>query len=500
MNTSNTNDESKTVVADLQEDKPSLRIKTKTGQETTISTNIIDEFKTGMRGKVIYPGDADYDDARKIHNAMIDKHPALIAQCTGVADIITSLKLARENSLLFTVRGAGHNVAGSSVCDGGIVIDLSHMKGIRIDPSERTAQVEPGVTWGELNHDLQNFGLAATGGFISTTGVSGLTLGGGLGWLLRKHGLALDNLISVDVVTADGQFITADATQNRDLFWGVRGGGGNLGIVTSFKFRVHPVGSVWAGMVMHPTSKGKEAIKYWCDYAVDSPEELTGAALIFFPPKELPIPEVLHREGIVGTGGVYAGDLKIGEQVLQELRQFGPPEADIFKQMSYSEAQMMADFLWPRGLYNYWKSNFLKELNDEAIDTMLKFFAQVPSRLTVIVIEHVGDGAMNSIGDDETAFSVRNGRFNFLVTSLWTNPSETDANIRWTREFWDAMKPFMADEVYVNYIGDEGEDRVKQAYGKKYERLAELKNKFDPGNLFRVNQNIAPAAPLRTHH
>lgn len=494
MNTSNTNDESKTVVADLQKDKPlNLRILTKTGQETAISTTAIDELTSSLRGKLIQPGEADYDEARKIHNAMVDKHPALIVQCTGVADIITSLNFARNNNLLFTVRGAGHNVAGSSVCDGGIVIDLSHMKGIRIDPSERTAQVEPGVTWGELNHDLQIFGLAATGGFVSTTGVSGLTLGGGFGWLLRKHGLALDNLLSVDVVTADGQFITANETQHADLFWGIRGGGGNFGIVTSFKFKVHPVGSVWGGMVMHPTSKGKEAIKYWRDYTINSPEELTGAALIFHPPAELPVPEVLHREGIVGTGGVYAGDLNTGEQVLRELRQFGPPEADIFQQMPYSEAQIMADFLWPRGLYNYWKSNFLNELSDEAIETMLKFFAMAPSRLTVIVIEHTGDGAMSRIGNEETAFASRNGRFNFLVTSLWTNPSETDANIRWTRELWDAMKPFMADAVYINYMGDEGEDRIKQAYGNKYKRLAVIKNQYDPDNLFRINQNIAPA-------
>jgi FAD/FMN-containing dehydrogenase len=471
----------------------STTVVTNTGQATAISTTSLDALKSSLRGKLIHPGESDYDDARRIHNAMIDKRPALIVQCTGVADIITSFNFAKKNNLLFTVRGAGHNVAGSSVCDGGIVIDLSHMKGIRIDPLEQTAQVEPGVTWGELNHDLQIFGLAATGGFISTTGVSGLTLGGGLGWLLRKHGLALDNLLSVDIVTADGLFITADKTQHADLFWAVRGGGGNFGIVTSFKFKVHPVGSVWAGMVMHPASRGKEAIKFWRDYSIDSPEELTGAALMFHPPADLPVPEVLHREGIVGTGGVYAGDLNIGEQVLRELRQFGPPEADIFRQMPYSEAQIMADFLWPRGLYNYWKSNFLNELSDEAIDTILKFFALAPSHLTVIVIEHTGDGAMSGIGDEETAFASRNGRFNFLVTSLWKSPSETDANIRWTRELWEAMKPFMADTVYINYMGDEGENRVKQAYGNKYKRLADLKNRYDPDNLFRMNQNIAPA-------
>lgn len=494
MKVTNTGNESKTVTAAPVEDRSSnIRFVTATGQETAVSTTTIDELRSSLRGKLIHPDESDYHDARKVHNAMIDKRPALIVQCTGVADIIASLHFAKNNNLLFTVRGAGHNVAGISVCDGGIVIDLSHMKGIRIDPTARTAQVEPGVTWGELNHDLQVFDLAATGGFVSTTGVSGLTLGGGFGWLLRKHGLALDNLLSVDVVTADGHFITADESQHADLFWGVRGGGGNFGIVTSFTFRVHPVGSVWGGMVMHPTSRGKEAIKYWRDYSIDSPEELTGAALIFHPPAELPLPEVLHREGIVGTGGVYAGDLKLGEQVLQELRQFGAPEADIFRQMTYREAQTMADFLWPRGLYNYWKSNFLNELSDEAIDTMLKFFALSPSHLSVIVIEHTGDGAMSSIGDEETAFASRHGRFNFLVTSLWTAPSETDANIRWTRELWDAMKPFMADAVYINYVGDEGEERIKQAYGNKYERLAVLKKQYDPHNLFRMNQNITPA-------
>jgi FAD/FMN-containing dehydrogenase len=493
MISTNTNGQSNDVL-DYHEDMTlNMSIMTATGQETVISKADLEEFKTSLRGKLIYPGDTDYDETRKIHNAMIDKHPAMIVRCAGVADIITSVKFAKTNNLLFTVRGAGHNVAGSSVCDGGLVIDLSHMKGIRVNLSERTAQVEPGVTWGELSHELQIFGLAATGGFISTTGVSGLTLGGGLGWLLRKHGLALDNLLSVDVVTAEGKLVNADPTQHADLFWGVRGGGGNFGIVTSFKFRVHPVGSVWGGLVLHATSKGSEALRYWRDYSIKSPEEFTGAAVIFHPPAEFPVPEALHREGIVAMGGVYAGDINTGEQVLYPLRQFGPPAADIFQTMPYSAAQTMADFLWPRGLYNYWKSNFLKELGDDTIATLLEFFATVPSPLTVMVIEHVGDGAMNRIGDNDTAFASRSGRFNFLVTSLWTNPQDSDANIQWTRELWDAMKPFMANAVYLNYMGEEGEDRVKQAYGKKYEKLAILKSKYDPANLFRMNQNITPA-------
>lgn len=494
MSTENTSVESNASLVEHKDDITlNVRIIRTTNEEGPVSKAAIDEFKTSLRGNLIYPTDANYDEVRKVHNAMIDKRPALIIQCAGVTDIIASVNFARKNNLLLTVRGAGHNVAGSSVCDGGIVIDLSGMKGIRIDPAKQTARVEPGVTWGELSNDLQVFGLAATGGYVSTTGVSGLTLGGGLGWLLRKHGLALDNLLSVDVVTADGRLITADANQNEDLYWGVRGGGGNFGIVSSFKFKVHPVGTVLGGLVLHPLSKGREALQFWRNYSVKSPIELSGGALIFHPPAELPLPDVLHREGIVAMGGVYAGALNIGEQALQPLRQFGPPAADIFQPMPYSAAQTMADFLWPRGLYNYWKSNFLNEVSDEAIDTILKFFALAPSPRTVIILEHVGDGTMNKIGDDETAFGYRNCQFNFLVTSLWTNASESDANIQWTRAFWDAMKPFMSEAVYLNYMGDEGEDRIKQAYGKKYERLAVLKGKYDPGNLFRVNQNITPA-------
>ncbi|TMI88949.1 MAG: FAD-binding oxidoreductase [Bacteroidetes bacterium] len=477
-----------------QEEKPtSVRIRTTANKETEISRELFDEFKNSLRGKLVSPKDAGYDDARKVHNGMIDKRPAMIVQCTCVTGIIASVNFARKNKLLVAVRGAGHNVAGTAVCDEGIVIDLSGMKGIRINPTQHTVRVEPGVTWGELSHDLQFFGLAATGGYVSTTGVSGLTLGGGLGWLLRKHGMALDNLLSIDIVTADGQLVTADATQNEDLFWGVRGGGGNFGIATSFKFKVHPAGTVLAGLVLHPVSKGKKALQNWREFSDKSPIELTGGALVFNPPAELPLPEVLHREGIVAMGGVYTGSLHTGEQALRPLREFGPPTADIFQPMPYSAAQTMADFLWPRGFYNYWKSNFLSELSDEAIDTILKFFATAPSPRTVVVLEHVGDCAMSQIADDETAFGHRNFNFNFLVTSLWTNPEDSEKNIQWTREFYDAMKPFMANAVYLNYIGDEGEERVKQGYGNKYEKLAILKRKYDPENMFCNNQNIVPA-------
>ena len=453
----------------------------------------IKEFQGSLRGELLRPGDDGYDAARKVFNAMIDKRPALIAHCSGAADAIACVNFAREHEVLVSVRGAGHNVAGWSLCDGGLVIDLSRMKGVWINPAARTVRVEPGVTWGEVNHDLQTFGLAATGGFIGTTGVSGLTLGGGLGWLVRKHGLALDNLLSVDVVTADGQLLTASSTQNEDLFWAVRGGGGNFGIVTSFEFKVHPAGVVLAGLVLHPMARGKKALQFWRDYEGTAPEELTAGALLFNAPADLPVPEVLRKDLIVAMGGVYAGSLDTGEQALRSLREFGPPAADIFQAMPYSAAQTMADFLWPRGLYNYWKSSFLKALSDSAIDTILAFFAKVPSPRTVAVIEHNGDGAMSRIGSDETAFGHRNWPYNLLVTSMWTDAAESEANIQWTRELWDAMQPFMADAVYVNYLGEEGEERVRAAYGvAKYERLVGLKNKYDPTNFFRLNQNIKP--------
>jgi FAD/FMN-containing dehydrogenase len=454
---------------------------------------ILNEFKAGLRGELIRPGDVGYDEARKVYNAMIDKRPGLIVRCVGVADVIGAVNFARAHNLLVAVRGAGHNVAGNSVCDDGMVIDLSRMKGIWVDTDARTVRVEAGLTWGEVNHELQVFGLAATGGFVSTTGVSGLTLGGGLGWLVRKHGLALDSLLSVDVVTADGRVLKANSSQHQDLFWGMRGGGGNFGIATSFEFKVHPVSTVLGGLVLHPLSKGKEALRFWRDYEATAPEELTAGALVFNASPGLPLPELLRKEPIVAMGGVYAGALEAGEHALRRLREFGPPAADIFQPMPYEAAQTMADFLWPNGFYNYWKSSFLTGLVDGAIDIILDFFARAPSPRTVVVIEHNGDGAMNRVAAEDTAFGHRNWPYNFLVTSIWTDPAHSEANIQWTRDFYHAMQPFLADAAYVNYLGEEGEERIRSAYTPaKYERLCALKKKYDPTNLFRLNQNFKP--------
>jgi FAD/FMN-containing dehydrogenase len=458
-----------------------------------IAESALQALRASLRGPVVVPQDSDYDDVRRIHNAMIDRRPAAIIRCAGVADVVAAVKFARQSTLLVAVRGAGHNIAGTSLCEGGVVIDLSRMKSVRVDPARSTVRVEAGATWADLNHELQVFGLAATGGYVGTTGVSGLTLGGGLGWLVRKHGLALDNVLAVDVVTADGRVLTASESENADLFWAVRGGGGNFGIVTSFEFQVHPAGVVWAGLTMHPLTRATSVLRFWREYEKTAPEEVTNGALLFHPPAALPLPEILHQEGIVGVGGVYCGALERGEQALRPLRQFGPPAADTFARIPYSQAQVMADFLWPAGLQNYWKSSYLTDLSDAAIDTIVARYATVPSRRTIVVVEHNGDGAMNRVVEGATAFGHRRWPYNLLVTSIWDSPAESDTNIRWTRDFFDAMQPFLADGVYVNYLGDEGQERVRAAYGTQYDRLVALKGKYDPTNFFRMNQNIRPS-------
>jgi FAD/FMN-containing dehydrogenase len=458
-----------------------------------IPDSSLPEFRASLRGQLLFPGDPAYEEARKIHNAMIDKHPAVIARCAGVADVMAAVKFARSHGILTSVRGTGHNVAGISLCDDGLVIDLSAMKGIHMNHVKRTVRVEPGVTWGEVNHDLQAFGLAATGGYVGTTGVAGLTLGGGLGWMVRKYGCALDNLLSVDVVTAEGEFLTASATDNADLFWGIRGGGGNFGIVTSFEFQVYPAGTVLAGLVMHPLSKGREAMRFWRKYEETAPEEMSNSVVVFTAPPELPLPDALRHEAIVALGGVWVGPMEEGERVLRPLREFGPPAADIYQPMPYSAAQTMADFLWPKGLYSYWKSSFLKSLSGGALDTILDFYAKTPSPRTVVVVEHDGDSAWSRVPEDATAFGHRNWPYNIVVTTMWTDPQDSEANVQWTRAFWEAMKPFLAEAAYVNYLGDLDDEGVRTAYGKKYGRLAALKEKYDPTNFFRMNQNIKPS-------
>jgi FAD/FMN-containing dehydrogenase len=452
----------------------------------------IETLKASLRGELLQPGEEGYDTARSINNAMIDRHPALIVRCAGVADVITAVNFARAHHLPVSVRAAGHGVAGFAICDDGLVIDLSGMKGMRIDPVAQTVRAEAGVTWGELNHDLQVFGLAGTGGYVSTTGIAGFTLGGGLGWLVRKHGLACDNLLSVDLVTADGRFLTASSTENSDLFWGVRGGGGNFGIVTSFKFRVHPVGTALAGLLLYPFTQAKAALQFWRDYTVTAPEELTSGAILLMAPPWPFLPQQLHGTPLLAIAVAYAGSLQAGEEVLRPLRTFGPPLADLIQPMPYSAVQTMADALFPPRLQNYWRSNFLPGVSDAAIDSLLAQFSQVPSPQTIVAVEHPGNGAMNRVDANETAFVHRNWPYNLIIASMWTDAADTQKNMRWTQQCWEAMQPFAAKAVYVNFLDREGEERVKEAYGTHYERLVALKNKYDPTNFFRLNQNIKP--------
>jgi len=453
------------------------------------------QLKSRFRGELITPDDQGYDAARSVFNVTINRRPALIARCTGPNDVIQAVNFARTENLIVAVRGTGHNVAGFAVCDDGLVIDLSPMKGINVDPVARTVRAEGGCNWGEVNDALQPHGLAATGGFVSVTGVSGLTLGGGLGWLVRKHGLALDNLLSAEVVLADGRFLTASARENDDLFWAIRGGGGNFGVVTSFEFQAHPVGTVLAGIVLHPAANAREALRRWRELEATAPEESNQGALLFHFPNDPSAPPSMSGAPLIGLGGVYAGPVEEGEKVLRPLREYGPPIADMFQAMPYSAAQRMADFLWPPGLHSYWKSSYLTALSDAAIDVIVDCFLRVPSPRTVVVLEHNGDSAWDRVPESATAFGYRSWPYNLVVTSAWSDPKDADRNIAWTRDFLSAMRPFAAPGAYVNYLGgDEGTEGLKAAYGVKLARLAALKAKFDPTNLFRMNQNIAPAS------
>lgn len=455
---------------------------------TRIRDDIIQEFRTSLSGQLILPEHPSYDEVRKVWNAMIDKRPALIVRCMGAADVIKSISFARTNNLLVSVRGGGHNVAGKAICEAdGIMIDLSLMKGIWIDPSRKVANAQPGLRLCEFDGETQAFGLATTLGVISNTGIAGLTLGGGVGWLARKYGLACDNLLSADVVTADGQFLKASDTQNKDLFWGIRGGGGNFGIVTSFEYQLHGLGpQVLAGMVLHPFKKAKEVLKFYRDYSASIPDDMNTICALLTSPEGHPVVAIVV---------CYYGDtMDKGRQILQPLREFGPPLADLIRPVSYIEAQSMLDSAIPAsGWRSYWKSHFLKEIPDQAIDILVTYFAKVPSPRTAILFQQF-DGEVSRVREDATAFGHRkDGQYDFIIFSLWQNPSDDHSNISWTRGLWDEMKSFSPGGVYVNNLGDdEPEGRVRAAYGPNYDRLVALKNKYDPANLFSLNQNIKP--------
>ena len=438
---------------------------------------VVRELAAGLRGRLLRPGDEGYDLARRHYNALIDKRPALIVQCAGVADVIAAVNFARAQRVAVAVRGGGHNVAGRALVDGGMVVDLFRMRGIRVDPGRRTVRAEGGVTWGEFDRETQIFGLATTGGLVSTTGIAGLTLG----WLMRKYGLACDNLLSVDLVTADGQLLTVSADEHPDLFWGLRGAGPNFGIATSLEYRLHPVGPVLAGRLIYPFAQARAVFQLFREFTDRAPDELTSTFGLRTSADGVPVAAIVL---------CYNGPIEAGEEIVQPLRRFGPPIVDLVRPVAYREVQSMVDALYPSGLCQYWKSSFLRRLGDDAIDTILAHFATVSSPLTAVVIEHLG-GAVARVGADETAFDHRQAAYDLLITSLWTDATESERHIRWTRELWEAMQPFSTGGTYVNYL-DEGRPAAAAYSGAKYERLVGLKNRYDPTNFFRLNVNIPP--------
>jgi FAD/FMN-containing dehydrogenase len=444
----------------------------------------VENLKKMVRGAVLCPGQDGYDTARTLPNAMIDRRPAFIARCTGAADVIACVRFAREHDLVVSVRGGGHSVAGKSVCDGGLMIDLSVMKGIRVDPSARTVRAETGLKLGEFDRETQAFGLATTQGVVPTVGMAGLTLGGGWGNLHAKYGLAVDNVIAADVVTADGLLLTASATENQDLFWGLRGGSGNFGVVTSLEFRLHQVGPVFGGAVFYPAAKAKEVLHFWREFAAASPDELVTQGGSFTLPDGVPV---------FGVAGCYCGAISEGEKILQPLRTFGRPLADAFAPMSYTQLQGMFEAFFPPGRQVYTKSNFLRNLSDEAIDILVQYVGRSPSPYTFAPFLEHWHGAATRVPVAATAFPHRQYSWNFLAWSMWIDASDSEKNQQWTRDCWGAVRPFLVAGSYGNYVADEGEVIAREAYGSNYDRLVALKNKYDQTNFFRMNHNVKPS-------
>jgi len=460
-----------------------VSITTTGGTEIMIREEAIGAFRASLRGDILEPRDAQYDDSRKIWNGMIDKRPALIVRCAGVSDVLQCVRFARSHQVPVAVRGGGHNVAGYAMCNGGMVIDLARMRSVQVDPVRRTARAEGGAIWADVDHETQAFGLATTGGTVSDTGIGGLTLGGGFGWLMGKHGLTCDNLLSLDMVTADGQFRTVRATEHPDLFWAVRGGGGNFGVVTAFEYQLHPVGPVVAGMLLYPVAQAKSVLAHCCDFLRTAPEELGVVAGL------LTSPEGAQLCGVVVC---YNGPQAAGERVLQPLRAFGTPSLDSIGLVSYHQVQTMLDPALPRGRKYYVKANLMRDVSDGAIETLVQGFATVPSRYTMALLVHLG-AAPGRVRPEETAFYYRETGYHFEILSGWDDAQHSEANIAWTRQLWNAMQPFGSGGIYINQMVDEGEQAVRTAYGPvAHQRLVDVKTTYDPLNLFRHNQNIRP--------
>ncbi|WP_025036767.1 FAD-binding oxidoreductase [Bradyrhizobium sp. DOA9] len=446
------------------------------------------ELSASFGGELLKPADEGYDEARKVHNGLVDKRPALIARCRSVADVVDAVALAAKLGLEVAVRGGGHNVAGRATIDGGIMIDLSPMKGVRVDAVGKTGWAQGGVTWGEFNRETQLHGLAVTGGVVSTTGIAGLTLGGGLGWLMGKYGLALDNLRAVELVMGDGKIVRASKQEQPDLFWAVRGGGGNFGIATSLEYDLHTVGPIiTGGPIVHPIERSRDVLEFFRT----STRSLTDEHMLFASLTHAPDGSGREVAALVTS---HCGPVAEAERAMQPLKQFGPPILDAVGPMTYCELNRMLDANYPKGAFNYWKSNFLTELSDGAIATMIECFARCPTPMGQLLLEHI-HGAAARVGAGDTAFVHRQEGYNFLILAQWTQASDTSRSISWARATYERMRPFFASGRYVNYLDDdETDDPVAAAYGRNYRRLQQIKAKYDPTNFFRMNQNIRPLA------
>jgi FAD/FMN-containing dehydrogenase len=461
-------------------------------RDRPVDQDALSELSASFTGQLVMPGDPAYDAYRGVWNGSIDRFPALIARCGGVADVVEVVRFARSTGLALAVRGGGHSYPGHSVCDGGIVLDLAPMKGIRVDPGMRTARVQAGALWGELDRETQAFGLATTGGIVTHTGVAGLTLGGGIGWLHRKHGLTIDQLLAVDLVTASGDFVEASETENGDLFWGLRGGGGNFGVATEFEFRLHPVGpTVFAGPIYWPMEEAPAVLRFYREWVAQAPDELMTIVVQRKAPAAAFVPQELHGRPIVSVACCYAGPLEEGERLVRPLKAFGSPVLDRCEPKPYVAHQAMFDASFPHGWRYYFRACDVAELSDDVIGVMVEHGRRIVSPITTVALFQMG-GAVARVGESETAFNGRSAGFTVNINGNSRSAAGFESEREWARTFWAALEPYHTS-VYVNFLMEEGEERIRAAYGaEKYERLKALKRRYDPTNLFRLNQNIPP--------
>ncbi len=457
---------------------------------TQLNQEEIEIFKSQLRGALLTPDDDEYPDACVIYNAMIRKRPGLIARCQNAGDVISSVNFAREHGLLLAIRSGGHNGPGFGTCEGGLVIDLSRMKGIHVNPKDKMVRAEPGNTWGDVDHATNAFGMATVSGIIGTTGIGGLTLGGGHGYLSRKHGLTIDNLVEADVVLADGSFVTANEDENSDLFWAIRGGGGNFGVVTSFKYKLHPVENVIAGPLFWPIDDLESTMRWYRDWLPDAPEEIGTFYLTGEVPSGEPFPENIHGRKVCGLMWCYTGEEAQFEDLIQEARNVAEPLFEFTGSMPYPAVQGMFDGLYPPGQNWYWKGDFVHEITDEAIAEHIRF-SEVPTPQSTMHLYPV-NGAVHKVGHDETAWNKRDANWSMVIVGVDPDSKNNEMMTRWARDYWEALRPHNRGGAYINFMMEEGDDRIRATYGDNYDRLVEIKTKYDPGNLFRVNQNIKP--------